>query len=85
MAVLISKEHCQKLVWSDKPDDERGINPFEEEESDRLFSFEVKKANEQEEDVKLREGFLVRTAFFGSSFALLNLDQTRNSSNLRTL
>ena len=35
----------------------------DEEESDRLFSFEVKKANEQEEDVKLREGFVVRDVF----------------------
>ena len=58
IAVFISKEHCAKLVWSDKPE-KNEFNPIDEEESDRLFSFEVKKANEQEEDVKLREGFLV--------------------------
>ena len=61
IAVLVSREHCQRLVWSDRLDDDKPADPFEEEDSDRMFSFEVRKANEQEEDVKLRAGFLVRS------------------------
>ena len=63
IVVLISEEHGSKLVWDD-PDllanDEASSETTDGfEESDRLFAFVVSKANEQEENVQIREGFKV--------------------------
>jgi hypothetical protein len=59
---LISKDHCEKLVWSDKLDEGKSAESFDEEEkSDRIFPFKVKKASEPMENIELREGFSVRS------------------------
>ncbi|THH11646.1 hypothetical protein EW145_g511 [Phellinidium pouzarii] len=60
--VLISDVHGQALVWEDPGsagDDNASSLAFDdiEEETDRLFAFEVSKANEQEEKVQIRPGF----------------------------
>lgn len=61
--VVISEEHGCKLVWEDSeaPNEDETESLFNEEheESDRLFTFEVSKANEQEENVRIRDGFSV--------------------------
>ncbi|TDL23181.1 hypothetical protein BD410DRAFT_839090 [Rickenella mellea] len=55
---LVSDEHCKKLVWADEQDSI--VSPLEEDDSERLFTFEVSKTNEQEEDVKFYPGFIIK-------------------------
>lgn len=43
-------------MWGDENDDD--LDP-DNEESDRLYTFEVAKTNEQEENVSIRPGFQV--------------------------
>jgi hypothetical protein len=51
---LISPEHARAIVWNEEAED----LPMEvDEKEDRLFTFEVAKTNEQEEDVSGRPGF----------------------------
>lgn len=54
---LISPDHAQTIVWNDE--DEDVFTDEDNEESDRLFTFEVSKTNEQEESVIARAGFQV--------------------------
>jgi hypothetical protein len=63
---LISPEHAAKIDWKEEIDAEAPLNE-DEEESDRLFTFEVAKTNEQEENVVIRPGFVV---------SVLMIDQT---------
>lgn len=59
---LISDEHARAIVWNDAED----LPPVDtwEEDSDRLYTFEVLKTNEQEENVTARPGFTVRSSRF---------------------
>ncbi|KAJ7066394.1 hypothetical protein C8F01DRAFT_1123111 [Mycena amicta] len=52
---LISPEHARSIVWNDEQ--EEIMMELEDEGADRLFTFEVAKTNEQEEDVSVRPGF----------------------------
>jgi hypothetical protein len=54
---LISPEHASHIVWSE--DDEEDLVDEDEDDSDRLFSFEVAKTKEQDEDVQASPGFSV--------------------------
>lgn len=54
---LISEEHANALVWNNEAEDTMMDS---EDESDRLFTFQVAKTNEQEENVTTRPGFKVR-------------------------
>ncbi|KAF8122279.1 hypothetical protein EV363DRAFT_1274846 [Boletus edulis] len=57
---LISHEHAAAIVWSEKDSedkDEGGKLDIDQDESDRMFSFEVARTNEQEESVTVRKGF----------------------------
>jgi hypothetical protein len=56
---FISPEHANKIDWKEEMDVEEVLETGEEEESDRLFTFEVAKTNEQEENVTVRPGFMV--------------------------
>ncbi|KAG1809706.1 uncharacterized protein BJ212DRAFT_1448752 [Suillus subaureus] len=58
LTALVSPEHSRSIVWSER-EDEDTLTEMEDEqdESDRMFTFEVKKSNEQEETVKPRPGF----------------------------
>jgi hypothetical protein len=58
--VFISSEHAETLVWGDEDEDDTDTD---NEESDRLFTFEVAKTNEQEENVSIRPGFQVLRLF----------------------
>ncbi|CAK5283767.1 unnamed protein product [Mycena citricolor] len=57
---LVSSEHARSIVWNEDSDGLEtpiGLDLDLQEASDRMFSFEVAKTNEQEEDVSTREGF----------------------------
>jgi hypothetical protein len=54
---LISPKHADKIVWSGEETGLKDAN--DDDESDRLFNFEVAKTNEQEETVTTRPGFQV--------------------------
>ena len=56
VTVLISSEHAAAMVWGNDNDDDLDAD---DEESDRLYTFEVAKTNEQEENVSVRPGFQV--------------------------
>ncbi|GBE82556.1 hypothetical protein SCP_0409400 [Sparassis crispa] len=53
---LISQQHSEALVWVDEEEESMTVDG-DDEESDRLFTFEVAKTNEQEENVSIRPGF----------------------------
>jgi hypothetical protein len=53
---LISQDHASKLVWKNSA---HSVSLDEDENSDRVFRFEVSKTNEQEESVSWRAGFQV--------------------------
>lgn len=54
--VLISDEHANGIVW----EDDSAASPTDgDDDSDRLFTFQVAKTNEQEENVTTRPGFEV--------------------------
>ncbi len=71
MIVLISDAHGQKLVWNDGSEDVSTLN-LDEDEYDRLFSYEVSKTNEQEENLTIHDGFLVRVVVFLPVFTPYN-------------
>lgn len=54
----MSPDDAAAMVWNDDIDD---VEMEEDEEDlDRLYTFEVSKTKDQEEDVKIRQGFTVR-------------------------
>ncbi|TFY77300.1 hypothetical protein EWM64_g6712 [Hericium alpestre] len=53
---LISSHHAGAIVWHEDDGDDASMD-IDDEESDRLYTFEVAKTKEQEEDVTSREGF----------------------------
>ncbi|KAG9310080.1 hypothetical protein JVU11DRAFT_9688 [Chiua virens] len=57
---LISTEHAGSIQWSEEDDennDDDDVLGIDQDESDRMFTFEVAQTNEQEESVTVREGF----------------------------
>lgn len=57
---LISPEHAQSIAWNEQECDDAIMNINEDQdESSRMFTFEVTKTNEREEAVKSRPGFMV--------------------------
>ncbi|KAF9230093.1 hypothetical protein BU15DRAFT_69493, partial [Melanogaster broomeanus] len=57
---LISPEHAESIVWNEHNSDDE-LSESDQDESDRMFSFEVAKTNEQEESVSVRKGFKCTT------------------------
>ncbi|KIJ61776.1 hypothetical protein HYDPIDRAFT_115606 [Hydnomerulius pinastri MD-312] len=57
---LISPEHAKSIVWSERDSDDE-LPEKDQDESDRMFTFEVAKTNEQEESVSVRQGFKYTT------------------------
>ena len=57
IVALISDAHIAEIQWSDQSLDVP-LN-VDDNEIDRLFSFEVEKTNEQEEQASIRAGFTV--------------------------
>ena len=57
---LISSDHASSLVWAGDVQDALEIDVEDDDQVDRLFTFEVMKTNEQEENVIPRQGITVR-------------------------
>ncbi|KAJ6534677.1 hypothetical protein DFH09DRAFT_932195, partial [Mycena vulgaris] len=77
---LISPEHARAIVWNDEAED----LPMDiDEESDRLFTFEVAKTNEQDEDVSVRPGFTVSMHAPLLSVETLHVECTLDPSELQ--
>jgi hypothetical protein len=62
VVALISSEHAQTIVWNENEEDDDDALDVEQDESDRMFTFEVAQTNDQEESVTVREGFKVSTS-----------------------
>ncbi|KAH7918945.1 hypothetical protein BV22DRAFT_1041330 [Leucogyrophana mollusca] len=56
VVALISSSHAQSIVWNEEQLDDASLD-VDNDETDRLFTFEVAKTNEQEESVTVRQGF----------------------------
>ncbi|KAG1848072.1 hypothetical protein DFJ58DRAFT_746884 [Suillus subalutaceus] len=55
---LISPEHARSIVWIGQEGKDTVVEmDKDDDEPDRMFTFEVRKTNQQEEAVKLRPGF----------------------------
>ncbi|KAG2051772.1 hypothetical protein BDR06DRAFT_958570 [Suillus hirtellus] len=54
---LISPEHARSVVWSGQESEDTMEMDENQDEYDRMFTFEVTKTNEQEEAIKPRPGF----------------------------
>ena len=61
---LVSPGHASSLVWAGDDQEEIEIDEEEADEVDRLYTFEVTKTNEQEENVVTRPGINVRVSLF---------------------
>jgi hypothetical protein len=60
VTALISPEHARSIVWNEQDGEDTLLEMEEDQhESDRMFTFEVTKTNEQEEAVTPRPGFKV--------------------------
>ena len=57
------------MVWASDVQEEQEINEEDDDHVDRLFTFEVTKTNEQEEDVVSRPGITVRESSITSADA----------------
>ncbi|KAG6369029.1 hypothetical protein JVT61DRAFT_1964, partial [Boletus reticuloceps] len=63
---LISPEHAATIVWSEKDSEDKDEGDkfdIDQDESDRMFSFEVARTDEQEESVTVRKGFKVNSTW----------------------
>jgi hypothetical protein len=58
---FISDEHSEMLAWSDNetPVDNINIDIADQDLYDRLYSFEVKQTDEEEETATATDGFMV--------------------------
>ncbi|KAG8903436.1 hypothetical protein FRB99_003285 [Tulasnella sp. 403] len=70
---LISPKHSSALVWEAESESD---DDFE----DRVFTFEVAKTNEQEEDVVIREGFKVSHQAITTNTTIFSLPDGKSKS-----
>ncbi|KAI9569901.1 hypothetical protein HD554DRAFT_2019705, partial [Boletus coccyginus] len=56
VTALISEDHAKSMIWSSSVSDDQ-LSESDEDDTDRLFTFEVAKTMEQEEGVSVRQGF----------------------------
>ena len=66
VVALLSTDHSASIIWNDEDGDNSSID-IDTGDSDRVFSFEVSKTNEQEETAISRPGFqvmLTRNLFY---------------------
>ncbi|KAG1723067.1 hypothetical protein EDD22DRAFT_790202, partial [Suillus occidentalis] len=60
---LISPEHARSVVWSEQEGEGTMEMDENQDENDRMFKFEVRKTNEQEEGIKPRPGFKTTSSY----------------------
>jgi hypothetical protein len=56
--VLLSSEYSASMMWDNEDSDSESVD-LDTGNTDRLFTFEVSKTNEQEESAIVRRGFQV--------------------------
>ncbi|KAF8340910.1 hypothetical protein F5887DRAFT_1062589 [Amanita rubescens] len=56
VTALISNDHAESMIWSNSISDDQ-LSESDEDDTDRLYTFEVAKTKEQEEGVTVRQGF----------------------------
>lgn len=59
----MSHKYAQDIVWAEDVGSSETAMDIDDDESDRLFTFEVAKTNEQEENVTCQPGFNVMRYF----------------------
>jgi hypothetical protein len=59
VVALLSPDHSASIVWNDE-DGDTNSEDIDAGDSERLFTFEVAKTNEQEESAVSRPGFQVQ-------------------------
>ena len=64
VVALISAEHAQTILWSEEVHEGKNTFEVDQDETDRMFTFEVAQTNEQEESVTTRNGFKVNSCTF---------------------
>jgi hypothetical protein len=62
VVALLSADHSASIVWSDECGDSSSMD-IDAEDSERLFTFEVARTNEQDETAISRPGFQVMRPF----------------------
>ena len=62
VVALLSPEYSASIVWNDEDDDSKPVDA-DVGDTDRLFTFEVAKTNEQEENAIASPGFQVPIPF----------------------
>ncbi len=67
VVALLSSDHSASIVWNDEDGDTNSVD-IDAGDSERLFTFEVAKTNEQEESAVSRPGFQVTTLTFNPFF-----------------
>ena len=85
LVCLLSAEHSQAIVWGDGVDDLADASlDLENDDSDRLFNFEVAKTHEQEENVIARQGFQVQYLITHAYPPVLTFDRRSSQAELFT-
>lgn len=62
VVALLSADHSASIVWNDEDSDIVSMDT-DSDDSERLFTFEVAKTNQQEESAVSRPGFQVTPVF----------------------
>ena len=60
--VLLSPEYSVSIVWDNDENGSESVDVYADN-TDRMFTFEVSKGNEQEENAVVRPGFQVSVSF----------------------
>jgi len=63
IVVLLSSEYSTSMIWDNEDSDSESVD-LDAGNTDRLFTFEVSKRNEQEENAVARPGFQVLIPIF---------------------
>lgn len=61
--VLLSSEYSTSMIWDNEDSDSESVD-LDTGNTDRLFTFEVSKRNEQEENAVAHQSFQVLIPFF---------------------
>lgn len=62
VVVLLSPEYSASIVWDNDENGSEAVDIYTDD-TDRMFTFEVSKRNEQEENAVVRPGFQVFVSF----------------------
>jgi hypothetical protein len=82
VVVLLSPEYSASIVWNDEDNDTDSVDT-DTGDTDRLFTFEVTKTNEQEENAIAYPGFQVPIPFLVGHFILIRQRQRCNFVTFR--